>query len=58
MNNSDDLLVDRVTEAFGSIMEGLPKETQFSHIPLIKDMIEAAAIETSKLPDNLYKKKV
>ena len=45
MNDKDDKLVEKVVKAFNAIVNGLQKENQFTHIPLIKEVIEEIAVD-------------
>ena len=64
MNDKNDKLVDKVIKSFSSIINGLQKENQFTHIPLIKHVIEQIAVEPQVIrygngaDRSIYKKKV
>ena len=45
MNDQNDKLVEKVVKAFNAIIGGLQKENQFTHIPLIKNVIEEIAVD-------------
>lgn len=57
MNNDNDKLLDSVINALNSIFDGLPKESQFSLVPLIKNVIEELGVEDAGLK-GLYRKKI
>lgn len=57
MNNDNDKLLNAVIDCLGAIFEGLPKESQFYLVPLIKNIIEELAVEEIGLK-GLYRKKV
>jgi hypothetical protein len=44
MNDNDAGLVDKVTASIVNILGGLPKESQFNMVPLIREIIEKVAI--------------
>lgn len=44
MNDNDAALVDKVTASIVNILGGLPKESQFNMVPLIREIIEKVAI--------------
>jgi hypothetical protein len=50
-------MLDKVNDALNAILAGLPKESQFYLVPLIKDIIEELAVEDINMR-GLYKKKV
>ena len=45
MNDKNEKLVEKVVKAFNSIIGGLQKENQFTHIALIKEVIEDLAVD-------------
>ena len=45
MNDKNEKIVEKVVQAFKAIINGLQKENQFSHIALIKDVIEQLGLE-------------
>jgi len=60
MNSDDKALVEKVVSCITAIFDKLPKENQFALVPLLREAIEAVAVESvdEHLGECIYRKKV
>lgn len=60
MNSSDQALVDKCVPCITAIFDKLPKESQFSLVPIIRDTLEEIAVDQvdDHLGPHIYKKKM